>query len=61
MSELIELKPCPFCGREATFWTNADTGGEYAACQSLSCKTIVETYSYDTKEKAAKVWNNRAK
>ena len=56
-----KLKPCPFCGGEATL---IDDGfGRYFVECSMSdgiCKVIPRTWSYDTKEEAIEAWNRRA-
>lgn len=52
-----ELKPCPFCGGEATFGTNSGSGYEYIRC----CRCKARTYSgYKTQQEAIQAWNSRA-
>ena len=57
MSE--ELKPCPFCGGEASIRHFAfHSGAKYhVVCESCLCSVSYEW----TPEEAAEAWNTRAK
>ena len=52
---MIELKPCPFCGRKASMFT-WDFDNEYNAGCSI-CG--IHTDDYKTPEEAANAWNKR--
>ena len=59
----IELKPCPFCGGEATFKRDRISGIYCVKCTNCKCMT---TFQFDfgegeevSKRKAADVWNRR--
>ena len=55
---MTEIKPCPFCGGEATFIS--DHRGEDIACQNDGCCTNPSTSDfYDTYEEAIEAWNTR--
>lgn len=57
----MKLKPCPFCGSEAS--ELKDESGDYGGfgysieCQNISCSVNVGWY--DTIKEAADFWNNR--
>lgn len=61
-----ELKPCPFCGGEASliYWNNITPAQVQhyqvaAACHKNRCKCAPRT-AYETSEKSAtKAWNQR--
>jgi hypothetical protein len=57
----IDLKPCPFCGGEATF-DGYTSGGCFVACldEKKDCPVTPITNLYDTYETAANKWNGRA-
>lgn len=60
-----ELKPCPFCGGEATFVTSLHITGEYAAivmCERCNAKTdsMRAHDEEDAEVMAAACWNARA-
>lgn len=53
---MTELKPCPFCGREARTlkldnWT--------VDCLKLTCIAHGLRMEYETEEEAIKAWNTR--
>lgn len=62
----IELKRCPFCGKLAQI-EKRDSVWQKKTWFSVRCNTSQccghprEPYEYDTKEKAVKAWNRRAK
>ena len=67
--EVIELKPCPFCGGEAVIKTNPDIpglNGYQIGCESKPTQYVCpgcisgSTY-YWNKEMAITSWNRRAK
>ena len=53
-----KLKPCPFCGSEATL----DYYGRYVSCTNRngSCEVRPHTKFYDTPDEAIQAWNKRA-
>ena len=51
-----ELKPCPFCGKEARMVQN---GYEHHHVQCVGC--ACHTMSYETSEEAIRTWNRREK
>ena len=54
---MSELKPCPFCGGESSFW---NWGSMWAVeCRNDYCRVLPETEICDTKEAAAEIWNRR--
>ena len=57
----MELKPCPFCGREAD-WGVDDEGFFHVGCPTWDCfGGIYENhYTFSTVEEAAEKWNRRA-
>ena len=57
MSE--KLKPCPFCGREASIRRNLSTG--YTAIQCDYCRAWWTPAELLTKNEIAEAWNRRAK
>lgn len=61
------LKPCPFCGSEATYWKGDWAHGDYGvACTNPQCGVArgADAFEYtnedDDKRAAAKSWNTRA-
>lgn len=52
-----ELKPCPFCDRDAKLETWY--GRYYVECSNYRCKIRPTTLIYDDKEKAIEYWNKR--
>lgn len=65
--ELIELKPCPFCGGKAkrVHETGGFIGhfisGDFIVCGNSDCKVRPRTISYSRMSDATKAWNRRAK
>lgn len=53
----IKLKPCPFCGGEASFEVYEDLYKDTYKVKCLHC--FAETNYEDTIEEAAKKWNRR--
>jgi Lar family restriction alleviation protein len=67
MSELLGLKPCPFCGQEepGEMYPKRDTRGLFV--QPLDkfflvrcCGCLTEGPLVETKEEAIKAWNTRS-
>ena len=52
-----ELKPCPFCGGEATIRQN-DLNYYYVCCKK--CPAEVGRYWYKRKQDAKNAWNRRS-
>ena len=54
-----ELKPCPFCGHEASVY-RTHNGGYFAGCSAASDTCICGAgVIRDTKESAVTTWNRR--
>jgi len=52
---MSEMKPCPFCGNQASF-----TGGENHRCNLVYCEDChIETDCYPTSAEAVTAWNTR--
>ena len=51
-----KLKPCPFCGGEASMYIAYDDG-YYVCCDECGCGLPV----YNTEEEAIEAWNRRTK
>lgn len=54
----IKLKPCPFCGGEATVVHDKDW--LRIACKTKGCEVAPSTGFHKTLKVAADVWNDRA-
>ena len=57
-----QLKNCPFCGKAAKFVKDDLTEekvGWFAICSNVRCE--IRTLTCWTPEKAARLWNRRAK
>lgn len=60
------LKPCPFCGGEASVKCEVLAGmfvrGYWVSCDNNYCNENIEcsTYAFDTKVDAIAAWNRRA-
>lgn len=57
---MAELKPCPFCGGEATL--TKEYGRFFVSCENDNCSVGVETTLWvsGTMDGAIKAWNRRA-
>lgn len=55
-----ELKPCPFCGGEATFDDHKKHGFIRVCCDNLGCCMMPRTLCYTGADDAARAWNKRA-
>ena len=57
---MSELKPCPFCGGEATL--TKEQGRFFVSCENDDCGVVVETRLWvsRTMEGAIEAWNRRA-
>lgn len=59
-----ELKPCPFCGGEATVFASSE-GGVFVVCMKCQVRThtLVDTLAYNKPTNAVKkvieAWNRR--
>ena len=53
-----ELKPCPFCGREAQIWQGIEHSSYRVACKS-QYECAAQVGPYDTEEEAVEAWNKR--
>ena len=64
MGNQIELKPCPFCGAEATIESFAVRKGFEANIMCTGCLVNIPTITYDTEQEAIlaveRNWNRRA-
>ncbi len=56
-SNIDRLKPCPFCGRQASFRTTLDNGFIYVVCANDGC--YARTDGCLNEEEAIKCWNRR--
>lgn len=54
-----ELKPCPFCGEEATVWLCGE--GYLVECNNEICGCVYGSNITLTRDQAVKLWNKRAK
>ena len=58
-----ELKPCPFCGGEATLWGFTEDDGNKCfkvfCGNGLSCHVQVSTNNFYTMKGAIEAWNRR--
>jgi Lar family restriction alleviation protein len=53
------LKPCPFCGSEASLWSG--TEDHYVLCRNEDCAASLVARSFSSEEEAIYAWNRRAK
>lgn len=56
----VELKPCPFCGGKAAYFTDADEDGDMSygiKCIKYPCEASIEGFT--DLEYAAEAWNRR--
>jgi len=63
VSEDAKLKPCPFCGGEATtdkYVVSKDKRKWSAYCRNERCRVSPSTPMSDTEAKAITAWNTRA-
>jgi Lar family restriction alleviation protein len=65
MDNIEELKPCPFCGREAEIYVNsghATEGSDIGCVRCKECKAEIR-YGWPTirnyREQAIGLWNTR--
>lgn len=63
MSEKVELKPCPFCGGDATLYHYRHDRTAYQTHKyTVECPTCGASVPfYNTEEKALEIWNRRTK
>lgn len=65
MSKEVNLKPCPFCGGEATLRHTKDREGKMygelwiVSCEARSCYIRPCTSFYTSEEEAIEAWNTR--
>lgn len=58
MAELAELKPCPFCGGEATLYTHSGQFND--GMFSVGCDDChISTDTYLAPRRAIELWNRR--
>ena len=55
---MSELKPCPFCGGEATIEDNGDFVD--VSCKDMFCRGWTSCLEFKTKQQAIEAWNRRA-
>lgn len=53
-----KLKPCPFCGSEASI--NSGTEDYYVSCRNVDCAAALVARSFSSEEEAINAWNRRA-
>ena len=57
----IKLKPCPFCGGEATLINTTALGMDCKSVMCMRCKAKVTNFGgNNTASKACEAWNRRA-
>ncbi len=57
-----KLKPCPFCGCDASYYKDSlcgDNESYYVSCVTNTCATIRSTRNHFTKEAILIMWNKR--
>jgi Lar family restriction alleviation protein len=54
-----ELKPCPFCGGEATLWKIRETDGPYYRPYHILCGCGGRVGWFEEKKEAIDAWNRR--
>ena len=57
--ERLVIKPCPFCGGEATVFKFGN-GLREMGCNNKDCEIKPGTYSVETVIEAKELWNRRA-
>lgn len=64
--ELVELKPCPFCGGDGKL-TGNERDGFHAGCSQCFCEVgeafdrdAMPDHMFRTKDEAIAAWNTRA-
>ena len=55
--ETLQLKPCPFCGGEASYGGLGDETTVH--CDSDDCRAYVVVGPCETLAEAARIWNER--
>jgi Lar family restriction alleviation protein len=56
-----QIKPCPYCSGEGHAHGDGDTKTSYVMCDLCgSCGPVVQGISKEAREKAIKLWNERA-
>lgn len=58
-----KLKPCPFCGEEATlqgYFAPYEEIAFYVACSGEFCEVSPMTNDFRTEQEAIEAWNRRA-
>lgn len=56
--QLVDIKPCPFCGGKARTNNDVEYLGWIVCC--IYCGAIMQPYTNNTKKNAIKHWNTRA-
>jgi hypothetical protein len=60
MRNIIDIKPCPFCGKQARL--NYSLGKAYISCDNTNCKIKPSTWLRVEENKVDKlvaIWNKR--
>jgi len=60
--QVIELKPCPFCGKmpHVSSYMSFGRYEHYVECCNRKCKVYIKTMPYNREKQAIAAWNMRA-
>lgn len=58
---MIDLRPCPFCGKVAGMFTTQYMARPYVMCQGMHVMFLHDAGARDkaTEEELAEIWNDR--